>query len=134
MAHGTFSTLLNCMDGRCQEKALAYAKNLFGTDFVDSITEPGIDGILSGHHSVLKADELPAAIEWVKAKAGISAKGHGSKKCLIVGHCECAGNQTGFEEHQQHIMEAKATIEGWELFDEVHMAVFNPDWEIVEMK
>ena len=129
-SHGTFATALNCMDGRCQEKALAYAKNLFGADHIDMITEPGKDGLLAGTHSVVETDEILAKVEWIRQKAEISAKGHGSKQVVIFGHCECAGNQVGLAEHKDHLRMAKKTVEGWGLFEEVHTAVFNENFEI----
>lgn len=129
-SHGTFATALNCMDGRTQEKAVQYAKELTGAEHIDMITEPGKDGLLAGMHSVVQPDEILARVEWIRAKAEISAKGHGSKQVVIFGHCECAGNQVGLEEHKEHLREAKKTVEGWGLFDEVHTAVFNEEFEV----
>ncbi len=129
-SHGTFSTALNCMDGRTQEKAFAYTQKLFGTDYVDIITEPGIDGLLAGSHSVVSAEDMQARVDWIRAKAEISAKGHGSSQVVIFGHCACAGNQVDIEGHKEHLAVAKKTVEGWNLFTEVNTAVFNDDFEI----
>lgn len=41
MAHGTFATAINCMDGRTQLAVTAFMKSRYGVDFVDMITEPG---------------------------------------------------------------------------------------------
>ncbi|MBA3789299.1 hypothetical protein H0X32_02810 [Patescibacteria group bacterium] len=131
MAHGIFITALNCMDGRCQEKALAYTKNLFENEAnVDMITEPGIDGLLAGTHSVVGPEEIPARIEWIRAKAEISAKGHGSTQVMIFGHCGCAGNKVELDGHKEHLRLAKKTVEGWGLFKEVQIAVFNEAFEV----
>ena len=118
------------MDGRCQDKATAYAKELFGTDYIDMITEPGMDGLLAGTHSVVGTEDIPAKVEWVRRKAEISAKGHGSTKVVIFGHCACAGNAVSLDEHKAHLATAKQTVEGWGLFSEVHTAVFNEEFEI----
>lgn len=122
------------MDGRCQGKAFAYATQLFGTDHVDMITEPGIDGLLAGTHSVVTEADIPAQVDWIRTKAGISANGHGSTQVVIFGHCACAGNAVGLDEHKGHLREAKKTVEGWGLFKEVHTAVFNEDFEIEEVE
>lgn len=118
------------MDGRCQEKGLAYAKQLFGTEYVDSITEPGIDGILAGAHDVVEAQNMSKVQEWIRVKADISANGHGSSQVIIFGHCGCAGVVTDLEGHKGHLREAKKTIEGWGLFKEIHLAVFDEHFDI----
>jgi hypothetical protein len=131
---GTFATAFNCMDGRCQEKAFTYAKDLFNAEHIDMITEPGKDGLLAGYHSVVTdPDELLARVEWIRAKAEISAKGHGSSQAVIFGHCQCAGNQVSLDEHKEHLRLAKKTVEGWGLFKEVHTAVFNEEFEIEQV-
>lgn len=129
-SHGTFATAFNCMDGRCQDKAFAYAKDLFGADHIDMITEPGIDGLLAGAHSVVPEPEIAMRADWIRAKAEISAQGHGSTQAIIFGHCECAGNQAEIGVHKEHLIEAKKTVEGWGLFKEVHLGVFNGEFEI----
>lgn len=129
-SHGTFATALNCMDGRCQQKAFDYTKKLTEADQVDMITEPGIDGLLAGAHSVVPEAEIAMRADWVRSKAEISARGHGSKEVIIFGHCECAGNQAEMSEHVAHLLEAKKTVEGWGLFEKIHLAVFNPEFEI----
>jgi hypothetical protein len=131
--HGTFATALNCMDGRCQEKAVAFVKQHTGADYVDMITEPGIDGLLAGSHSVVPEGEIPARVEWVKLKASISADGHGSKDVTIFGHCACAGNQADLETHIEHLKEAKKVVEEWGLFSTIRLAVFNDAFELDEV-
>ncbi len=43
MPHGTFGTVINCMDGRTQEPVACWLKERYHLDFVDTITEPGAD-------------------------------------------------------------------------------------------
>ncbi len=132
-SQGTFATAFNCMDGRCQEKAFAYTKQLSGADHIDMITEPGIDGLLAGAHSVVPEAEIAMRADWIRSKAEISAKGHGSKLAVIFGHCECAGNQAELEVHKNHVLEAKKTVEEWGLFEKIHLAVFNNEFEVEEV-
>jgi hypothetical protein len=133
---GAFGTVLGCMDGRCQEKATAFAKQLFGVDYVDTITEPGIDKLLAGgSHRVVRSPFLRWRLrKYLKAKATISAQGHGSKWCLIMGHCGCAGNPVSLEAHVKHLKRAQQRVEGWQLFSGVRAAVFDEGWKITEIK
>lgn len=122
------------MDGRCQEKTVAFAKELFGTDFIDTITEPGMDKVLAGGpHAAADDGFLPALRDWVKVKAGISANGHGSKAILITGHMQCAGNPVSYEEHLAHLRAAGELVQSWNLFGDVRLAAFGDDWELKEV-
>src|SRR5947209_5351102 len=44
---GSFATCLSCMDGRVTLPVTQYIKEKHGVEFVDYITEAGIDGFLS---------------------------------------------------------------------------------------
>ncbi|HUQ30254.1 MAG TPA: carbonic anhydrase [Candidatus Paceibacterota bacterium] len=133
-SHGTFATVLGCMDGRCQEKTIAYAKKLFGVDHIDTITEPGMDKILAGGtHAAATEEFLPQLREWIQKKTSISAKGHGSTQVLVTGHCSCAGNPVDFDQHTKDIKAAIETVHGWNLFIEIKGAAFDEQWEIKEM-
>jgi len=79
-----FATALNCMDGRVQIPIIEFLKKKFKVDYVDMITEPGIDKILAEGNKEL--------ISWIKEKIKISVKKHNSKVIAIVGHADCAGN------------------------------------------
>lgn len=103
----TFGTVLNCMDGRTQEPVSRWAKEAFGVDVVDTITEPGIDKL------VAEGDET--TIEHLKNKVLISVEKHGSNNIAIVGHAHCAGNPVSDEDHATHIRRACEVIARWEL-------------------
>ncbi len=120
------------MDGRCQEKTVAFAKDLFGGEYVDTITEPGINGLLAdGAHYGAASEELRMSLkDWVRAKAAISANGHGSKSILITGHLQCAGNPVSRDEHVAHLKEAADLVRSWGLFDDIRTAQFGDDWEL----
>ncbi len=78
MAHGKFGTAVNYMDGRVQFPIANWMKEQFNLDYVDMITEPGPNNILATGPGQI--------IESIKTRAEISAKAHGSKVILIVGH------------------------------------------------
>lgn len=128
----TFAALFNCMDGRTQKGAIALAEETFGVEFVDNITEPGMDAILAGtEHPLLTSRERREFVNgWVYDKAVISAKNHGATQAIIVGHCKCAGNPVELESHKTHLRLAREKVAGWRLFDDVRTAVFDDNWEL----
>ena len=47
MAKGKFATSVSCMDGRIQIPLTNWIKKNFSVDYVDTITEPGIDKLVA---------------------------------------------------------------------------------------
>ena len=88
---GTFATAINCIDGRVQEPVIGFVDRKFKVDYVDMITEPGPDKVLS------EAGDLDI-IESVKKRISISVEKHGSKVVIVAGHYDCAANPVGEEE------------------------------------
>lgn len=101
-----FATLINCMDGRVQLPVNRWIKKNFGVDFVDTITEPGPNGILANNKD-------KTLIESIKRRLEISIKYHNSKLIAIVGHYDCAGNPVSKEEHKQHILLSIKKVKSW---------------------
>ncbi|MFA5848172.1 MAG: carbonic anhydrase [Thermodesulfovibrionales bacterium] len=66
-------------------------------DYVDMITEPGMDGCL--------VDER-YSIENILKKIDISVKKHGSGQVFVVGHHDCAGNPVDQGTHSKQIVQA----------------------------
>ncbi len=100
-----FGTTINCMDGRSVGATIEWMKETYGLDFIDSITEPGMD-----------AFELNMTEEqrsWLKRKLEISIKNHGSRVVSVVGHDDCAGNPVDSDAHRTCItgdVEATKTL------------------------
>ena len=92
----TFGTSLNCMDGRAVESTIAWMKKSLHLDYVDVLTEPGMDGFLQK-----MTDEQVA---WLKHKLDISIMHHGSRVITVVGHDDCAGNPVSAEKHRANIV------------------------------
>ena len=42
-----FATCLNCMDGRVQLPTIQWSKENYQVDYIDMITEAGMDGVLT---------------------------------------------------------------------------------------
>jgi hypothetical protein len=81
----SFCTAITCMDGRVQLPVNAYLRKRFATDFVDTITEPGANGMLA-------AATQTTTIESIFLRTDISVHRHGSQAIAVVGHWDCAGN------------------------------------------
>ena len=123
MATGKFGTAINCMDGRVQLPVINWMKEQFRLDYIDVITEPGVDKVLaSGTFNQLEA---------LKAKAQISVKTHGSRIIVIAGHDDCAGNPVTPEEHKSQLLKAVEIVRAWKLPAEKIVPVWvNMDWKI----
>lgn len=105
MAHGTFGTAINCMDGRAQEPVIAYLKQQYHLDYVDMITEAGADGALAQDDNPLR--------EAIRTRVNISVSLHLSRLIAVVGHSDCAGNLVDAATHLAHIRQATAVVRSW---------------------
>ncbi|MCL5439275.1 MAG: hypothetical protein M1268_04840 [Patescibacteria group bacterium] len=107
--HGKFATALECMDGRTQKAVSDFVKEKFQVDYVDAITEAGIDGKL-GSETI---DQN--LFDSTKIKIEISVNGHGSRNIIIAGHDECAGNPVDYKTHKKHLLKTKERIKNLEV-------------------
>ena len=103
MAEGKFATSVTCMDGRIQIPLANWIKENYSVDYVDTITEPGVDKKV--------ADD--ADLESIKTKVGISINKHGSSLIVVSGHYDCAGNPVSDEEHISQIKKGVEVISSW---------------------
>lgn len=98
------ATCLNCMDGRVQLPVLNWIKENHRVDFVDVITEAGMDNVLSNQEDI---SEVLRSIE-------ISVNVNKSTKLFVVGHYDCRGNPVDEHVHRQEISSAvKRLKEHW---------------------
>ena len=123
MAEGKFGTLINCIDGRTQLPAISWIKENYSLDYVDSITEPGPDKLVS-----------EGKIELLKPKINISIKLHGSNLVVVSGHHDCAGNPISKEEHLSQIRKSIGVIKSLKMPVEVVGIWINDKWEIETVK
>lgn len=105
MAGNTFGTAINCIDGRVQEPVTAWVKARFGVDYVDTVTAPGPDGMLT--------QGAPHAIDLIRDHVRVSQEAHHSGVLVVAGHFGCAGHPVSPDEHIAAIRAAAATAEGW---------------------
>lgn len=120
MAKGKFATSVSCMDGRIQIPLTNWIKENFSVDYVDTITEPGIDKQV--------ADNID--IESIKTKVGISINKHESELIVVSGHYDCAGNPVSNEEHITQIKKGIEVISSWKLGVKVVGVWVDDTWKI----
>ena len=73
------------MDDRVQLPVIKYLQKRFDAEFVDSITEPGPNFILSEQRDSV-------SIQSILERLRISIERHKSIGIAVVGHHDCAGN------------------------------------------
>jgi hypothetical protein len=121
-----YGTALNCIDGRTQIPVITWMKENFGLDYVDLITEPGMDKVLS--------QGCCCDIDRIKNNAMVSISAHNSGVIAIVGHYDCAANPVNDLKHFQDIFLSACKVSLWGLpvkviglwvdeFWKVHMVV-----------
>lgn len=123
--NGKFATAINCMDGRTQLPVNEWMKNEFHVDYVDTITEPGPDGILS--------NPTHEKLDSVRKRLLISVNGHGSKVVALVGHHDCAGNPAPKEKHLEEIKKGCERLGLWGLSVRTIGLWVGEDWKVVKV-
>lgn len=80
-------------------------KENFKVDYVDLITEPGMDKVLS---------EGPwIEVERIRDNLEISINAHDSHQVAVVGHFDCAANPVTICKHIQDIVKSTDTVKSW---------------------
>ncbi len=103
-----FATAINCMDGRVQRPVIDYLLETYQADFVDMITEPGPNKILSDNSNKAMVDSIRQRVE-------MSVLKHLSRIIAVVGHHDCAGNPASQKEQEQHLANAVDLVNKWGL-------------------
>ena len=120
MAKGKFATSVSCMDGRIQIPLTNWIKENFSVDYVDTITEPGIDKQVADNTD----------LESIKTKVGISINKHESELIVVSGHYDCAGNPVSNEEHITQIKKGIEVISSWNLGVKIVGVWVDDTWKI----
>ena len=92
-----FVTCLNCIDGRVQIPVINWIITNYDVKYVDMITTPGIDGLMSDRGNNIKD---------ILEKISISKKVHSTNQIFIVGHHNCLANPVTSEVHKKQIIES----------------------------
>ncbi len=108
------------MDGRVQLPVLQWIKKNYPVDFVDVITEAGMDNVLSNQEDIR---EVLRSIE-------ISVNVNKSTRLFVVGHYDCRGNPVEENIHRQEISSAVKRLKGhWPKHEIVGLWV-NKTWNV----
>lgn len=81
------------MDGRVQLPVLTWIKSNYPIDYVDVITEAGMDGVLA------KQEDISEILRSIKVSINLNK----STKIFIVGHHDCRGNPVDVKLHRDEI-------------------------------
>lgn len=123
MHKGKFGTAINCMDGRVQLPVINWLKDKYSLDYIDMITEPGPEKILS--------QGKPEQVESIKSRVLISVNAHGSDTIFIAAHHDCAGNPVSQDEHIRQVRECLKIVRSWNLpVKNITGAWINDNWSI----
>lgn len=102
-----FATALNCIDGRVQIPIIKWLKENFDVDYVDLITEPGMDKVLSQGHWL--------EIQRLRENVIVSIRAHNSNVVAVIGHYDCAANPVSDCKHFRDIVASTYTVKSWGL-------------------
>ncbi|MFC1808766.1 carbonic anhydrase [Candidatus Omnitrophota bacterium] len=112
---------LNCIDGRVQLPAIQWITGNYPVDYVDMITEPGIDGLLS---------DSTNSIDAITKKIDISIEKNNASIIFIVGHYDCKGNPVNDDLHKEHVsLSVNRLKEKFSHIDIIGLWV-NSEWQI----
>src|SRR5688572_24572142 len=117
------ATCLNCMDGRVQLPVINWIKENYAVDFVDVITEAGMDKVLS------EQEDIGEVLRSIAISVNINKSG----KLFVVGHFDCRGNPADEETHRRQIAKAAKRLKShWAKHEIVGLWV-NEDWQVVKL-
>jgi len=118
-------TCLNCMDGRVQLPVHHWIKEHRKVDFVDVVTEAGMDGVLADpNHD----------IQEILYSIGISVKMNNSTGIFVVGHYDCRGNPSDEKTHHEHIKRAIQRVKSHWTSHSVTGLWVNKNWQVEEIE
>ncbi len=120
MVEGKFATSVSCIDGRIQIPLAKWIKENYSVDYVDTITEPGVDKTITEN----------SVFESIKTKVSISINAHKSELIVFSGHYNCAANQVSNEEHIELIKKGIGVISSWNLGAKVIGVWVDDSWNV----
>ena len=116
----TRATCLNCMDGRVQLPVIQWIKENYRVDFVDVITEAGMDNVLANQKDITE----------VLRSIGISVNVNKSTRLFVVGHYDCRGNPVEESVHRREISSAVKRLKSHWPDHEIMGLWVNENWAV----
>ncbi len=120
MVEGKFATSVSCIDGRIQIPLAKWIKENYSVDYVDTITEPGVDKTITEN----------SVFESIKTKVSISINAHKSELIVLSGHYDCAANKVSNEAHIELIKKGIEVISSWNLDAKVIGVWVDDSWNV----
>ena len=108
------------MDGRVQLPVLTWIKANYPVDFVDVITEAGMDGVLA------KQKDITEILRSIKVSVNLNK----STRLFIVGHHDCRGNPVNEDFHRAEIAEAVKRLKPLWPGQEIAGLWVNDQWQV----
>lgn len=124
MPRHKFATAITCIDGRVQQPIVDWMKLHMNVHYVDLITEPGPDKLVSGEPS--------QALDEAVRKVRFSLHHHASTVVALAGHHDCAANDADRDEHIEQILEGVRVLLSYNLNARV-LGLWLNEWNSVEL-
>jgi len=122
MATATFGTALNCIDGRTHLPVINWMCATLQLQFVDLITEPGVDRLV--------AREPERASQLLLPRARLSIERHGSPVLALVAHHDCLANPGSEQDHRDQLVAGVGVLRGWNLGVKIIALWVRSDWQV----
>lgn len=119
-----FAIAINCFDGRAQQPVIDWLRLNCNVDYVDLITEPGVDKCL--------AQEVTDVIASIKRKVELGLKVHAASVIAVAGHHDCIANPVSREEHLELISEGVRVVTSWGLPVRV-LGLYVNEWRSIDV-
>lgn len=108
------------MDGRVQLPVINWIHDNYPVDYVDVITEAGMDGVLATQENI---DEILRSIK-------VSVNINKSTRLFVVGHYDCRGNAVDEKTHRKQIADSVVRLKPlWPNHEIVGLWV-NDKWQV----
>ncbi|HUF04328.1 MAG TPA: carbonic anhydrase [Aridibacter sp.] len=120
----TFGTAINCIDGRAQHPVSEWVRLHANVKYVDVITTPGADGVLSQ----FKTDRA----RLMRDEVILSVGRHQSAIVAVAGHFDCLANPCDFEVRKDHILAGAERVKRWDLGVRV-VGLYVNEWSSVDV-
>ena len=126
MTNQIFATAINCIDGRVQIPVIEWLRKQYGVDYVDMITAPGPERLLTEAKNT-------TACALIRKHLEISINRHNTKLVAVAGHHGCAANPASKETQTEQIRMGVKSVEAWKLDVTVIGLWVDKNWEVCEV-
>lgn len=108
------------MDGRVQIPVIHWIKQQFKVEYVDMITEPGMDGLVA---------DQQYSLEKLIQKIKISLEKNKASLICVAGHHDCKGNPGSESAHREQILLSVERLKKEFLNTEIIGIWINEKWQ-----